>query len=48
MCGRPARRSRNSLTDKIGKVAPEVGWTFPPEIQFFEVHNYFAGNRRRG
>jgi len=36
------------LTDKIGMVAPKVGWSFPPEIQFFEVHNYFVGSRRRG
>ena len=36
------------LADKIGMVAPEVGWTSTPEIQFFEVHSYFAGSRRRG
>ncbi len=35
------------LKAKIGAVAPKVGWDFPPEVQFFEVHNYFAGGRRR-
>jgi hypothetical protein len=25
----------------------EVGMRVPPEIQFFEVHNYFAGGRWR-
>ncbi|HEY5024203.1 MAG TPA: hypothetical protein VII76_04435 [Acidimicrobiales bacterium] len=33
---------------KILVVAPAVGVTEPPEIQFFEVHNYLAGPRWRG
>ena len=32
------------LANKIGMVAPEVGWTSPPEIRFFEVYNYAAGS----
>jgi len=33
---------------RVRKVGPRVGVAFPPEVQFFEVHNYFAGGRRRG
>ena len=29
-------------------VAPEVGVSDRPEVQFFEVHNYLAGGRWRG
>jgi hypothetical protein len=36
------------LETRIRPVAPEVGVSEPPEIQFFEVHNYFAGGRWRG
>jgi len=36
------------LEARIRPVAPEVGVSEPPEIQFFEVHNYFAGGRWRG
>jgi hypothetical protein len=36
------------LNAKILVVAQEVGVTDPPEIQFFEVHNYLAGGRWRG
>ena len=32
------------MTLRSGVVAPEVGAAEPPEIQFFEVHNYL---RRR-
>ena len=35
------------LESRIRPVAPEVGVPEPPEIQFFEVHNYFAGGRSR-
>jgi len=33
---------------KLRTVAPEVGLPFPPEMQFFDVHNYFAGGHWRG
>jgi len=33
--------------ERIRPVAPEVGVPEPPEIQFFEVHSYFAGGRWR-
>ena len=36
------------LETRIRPVAQEVGVSEPPEIQFFEVHNYFAGGRWRG
>ncbi len=36
------------LNAKILVVAQEVGVSEPPEIQFFEVHNYLAGGRWRG
>ena len=29
--------------EKIGPISQEVGVTAPPEIQFFEVHNYLTG-----
>jgi hypothetical protein len=35
------------LKAKILVVAPEVGVTEPPEITYFEVHNYLAGPRWR-
>ena len=28
--------------EKIGPISQEVGVTAPPEIQFFEVHNYLT------
>jgi hypothetical protein len=31
--------------ERIRPVASEVGISESPEIQFFEVHNYFAGGR---
>ena len=36
------------LEGKLRLVAPDVGVDFPPEIQYFEVHNYFAGGHWRG
>ncbi len=36
------------LEDRIRPVGPEVGMSEPPEIQVFEVHNYFVGQRWRG
>ncbi len=35
------------LAAKIRKVSYRVGVPYPPEIRFFEVHNYLAGGRRR-
>ncbi len=35
------------LEAKLRVVASEVGVVFPPEIQYFEVHNYFAGGHWR-
>jgi hypothetical protein len=35
------------LKAKILLVAAEVGVTEPPEIEYFEVHNYLAGPRWR-
>ena len=35
------------LAARIRPVAPEVGVSDAPKIQFFEVHNYFAGGRWR-
>ena len=32
---------------KLGPVLEEMGVVDPPEVQFFEVHNYFAGGRWR-
>ena len=34
--------------EKLAPVFQEVGVPGPPEIQFFEVHNYFAGGHWRG
>jgi hypothetical protein len=31
--------------EKLAPVYEEVGVSRPPDIQFFEVHNYFAGGR---
>ncbi|MEY2566775.1 MAG: hypothetical protein QOE35_1304 [Actinomycetota bacterium] len=28
--------------DQIGPISQEVGMPGPPEVQFFEVHNYFT------
>ena len=36
------------LETRVLPVLPEVGVANPPEIQFFEVHNYFVGRRSRG
>jgi hypothetical protein len=36
------------LQTKILMVSSEVGVTAPPEIQYFDVHNYFSGARWRG
>ena len=36
------------LKTKILMVSSEVGIADPPEIQFFEVHNYLAGAHWRG
>jgi hypothetical protein len=33
---------------RVRPVLPEIGVVDPPEIQYFEVHNYFAGRRKRG
>jgi hypothetical protein len=32
--------------EKLGPILEEDGVLNPPEIQFFEVHNYLAGGRR--
>jgi hypothetical protein len=34
--------------DRIRPVASEVGISEPPEVQFFEVYNYFAPGRWHG
>jgi hypothetical protein len=34
--------------DKLSPIYQEVGVLRPPEIQFFDVHNYLAGGRWRG
>jgi len=34
--------------EKLSSIYKEVGIPNPPEIQFFEVHNYLAGGRWRG
>src|ERR1700681_2334161 len=34
--------------EKLSPIYHEVGVARPPEIQFFEVHNYLAGGRWRG
>ena len=34
--------------ERIRPVASEVGISEPPEVQFFEVYNYFAGGRWHG
>jgi len=34
--------------EKLSPIYEEVGIPNPPEIQFFEVHNYLAGGRWRG
>ncbi len=36
------------LSTRMRVVAAEVGQAFPPDLTFFEVHNYFAGGRWRG
>ena len=36
------------LQTKILMVSSEVGVIAPPEIQYFDVHNYFSGARWRG
>jgi len=36
------------LEMRVLPVLPEVGVATAPEIQFFEVHNFFAGRRSRG
>jgi hypothetical protein len=30
---------------RVLPVLPEIGFPDPPQIQFFEVHNYLAGSR---
>jgi hypothetical protein len=35
-------------TERIRPVASEVGVSEPPEVQFFDVHNYLAGGRWNG
>ena len=35
------------LAERVRPVAPQVGVFEPPEIQYFEVHNYFARGRWR-
>ena len=44
--------SRNAFEkfvhERVVPAYQEIGVTDPPEIEFFEVHNYFAGGRRRG
>jgi len=35
------------LAERVRPVGPEVGVLEPPEIQFFEIYNYFAGGRWR-
>ena len=42
-----ARSVRIVLGDQVGPVLEEMGVVDPPEVQFFEVHNYFAGGRWR-
>ena len=32
--------------EKLGPLLHDVGIANPPEIQFFDVYNYFAGQRR--
>ena len=34
--------------DKLSPIYEEVGVLRPPEIHFFDVHNYLAGGRWRG
>jgi len=34
--------------EKLSPIFQVVGVPHPPEIQFFEVHNYLAGGRWRG
>ena len=36
------------LEKRVLPVLPEVGVANPPEIEFFQVHNYFVGRRSRG
>jgi hypothetical protein len=36
------------LETKILMVSAEVGFVHPPEIKYFEVHNYLSGARWRG
>jgi hypothetical protein len=31
--------------EKLSPISQEVGVLHPPDIQFFEVHNYLAGSR---
>jgi len=38
----------NFWETRVGSVLLKIGVVDPPEIQFFEVHNYFAGGRWRG
>jgi hypothetical protein len=35
------------LQEKLTPIFAEIGVTSPPEVQFFEVHNYLAGGRWR-
>jgi len=32
---------------RVRPVLPEIGLVDPPEVQFFDIHNYFAGGRWR-
>jgi hypothetical protein len=34
------------LDEKVVPIYRDIGVTDPPEIKFFDVHNYFAGSRR--
>jgi hypothetical protein len=35
------------LAERIQLVAAQVGVAYPPDIRYFEVHNYLAGVRWR-
>jgi hypothetical protein len=35
------------LVERIQLVTVEVGASYPPDVEFFEVHNYLTGVRRR-
>ncbi len=35
------------VEEKVVPIYRDIGVTDPPEIEFFDVHNYFVGVRRR-